>query len=136
MATLPTASLDLSGGVEFVSQPTKTWHVNKDTNRIDGTCDGYTAVRQTVQAILNIERFRWQIYQPYFGMQWDGLIGQDANWAGTELYRRLTDAFSTDDRITGIESYEYEVNDGEMTVDLSVATIYGTVDTSLEVSVT
>mgnify|MGYP000538551263 CR=1 FL=1 len=32
------------------------------------------------KVILNVERFRWQIYRPYSGMEWSGLIGQDPGY--------------------------------------------------------
>ena len=61
MPTLPTSTIDLSAGVSFVSQPSRTWYINKETNRIQGECDGWYSVRQAVEVILNVERFRWQI---------------------------------------------------------------------------
>ena len=78
MAVLPENSIDLSGGVEFVAQPSLTWKIDRAAGRIAGTCDGYDAVKQAVEIILNVERYRWQIYQPASGMQWDGLVGQEA----------------------------------------------------------
>ncbi len=36
MPTLPTSAIDLSAGVSFVSQPSRTWYINKETNRIQG----------------------------------------------------------------------------------------------------
>ena len=69
MAVLPENSIDLSGGVEFVAQPSLTWKIDRAAGRIAGTCDGYDAVKQAVEIILNVERYRWQIYQPASGMQ-------------------------------------------------------------------
>lgn len=36
MPTLPTSAIDLSAGVSFVSQPSRTWYINKETNRTGG----------------------------------------------------------------------------------------------------
>ncbi|UQT47367.1 DUF2634 domain-containing protein [Flavonifractor plautii] len=66
-----------------------------------GECDGWYSVRQAVEVILNVERFRWQIYSPYSGMQWDGLIGQDPGYVASELQRRITEALKMDDRVRG-----------------------------------
>ena len=101
MPTLPTSAIDLSAGVSFVSQPSRTWYINKETNRIQGECDGWYSVRQAVEVILNVERFRWQIYSPYSGMQWDGLIGQDPGYVASELQRRITEALKMDDQVRG-----------------------------------
>ena len=88
MATLPTSTQDLSAGVRFEEQPSRTWYINKETNRIQGECDGLEAVRQAVEIILNVERFRWQIYSPYSGMQWEGLIARSRGTGSPSGYGR------------------------------------------------
>lgn len=136
MPTLPTASIDLSAGVSFVSQPSRTWYINKETNRIQGECDGWQSVRQAVEIILNVERFRWQIYSPYSGMQWDGLIGQDPGYVASELQRRITDALLMDDRVRGISDFAYTVEGNTLWASLTVNTVYGDTQTSVEVNIT
>ena len=136
MPTLPTASIDLSAGVSFVSQPSRTWYINKETNRIQGECDGWQSVRQAVEIILNVERFRWQIYSPYSGMQWDGLIGQDPGYVASELQRRITDALLMDDRVRGISDFAYTVEGNPLRASLTVNTVYGDTQTSVEVNIT
>lgn len=136
MPTLPTASIDLSAGVTFVSQPSRTWYINKETNRIQGECDGWQSVRQAVEIILNVERFRWQIYSPYSGMQWDGLIGQDPGYVASELQRRITDALLMDDRVRGISDFAYTVEGNTLRASLTVNTVYGDTQTSVEVNIT
>lgn len=133
MAVLPESSIDLSGGVEFVAQPSLTWKIDRAAGRIAGTCDGYDAVKQAVEIILNVERYRWQIYQPASGMQWEGLVGQDAGYVTTELQRRLQDALLADDRIIGLKNYEYSINGQNLTVSFTVETVYGDVETGTEV---
>lgn len=137
MATLPTGgTIDLSGGVEYVSQPSRTWCIDPATKRITGTCDGYEAVRQAVETILQVERYRWQIFDPASGMEWEGLLGQDAGFVAAELQRRLEDALLADDRITGVENFEYSVHGQSLAASFTVKTIYGSVDSATEVNVT
>ena len=107
MPTLPTSSIDISAGVTFQQQPSRTWYINRETRRIQGEVDGLAAVRQAVEIILNVERFRWQIYRPYSGMQWEGLIGQDPGYVASELQRRITAALTMDDRVRGISGFTY-----------------------------
>ena len=135
MATLP-VGMDLSAGVTFVSQPSRTWYINKEANRIQGECDGWQSVRQAVEIILNVERFRWQIYSPYSGMQWDGLIGQDPGYVASELQRRITDALLMDDRVRGISDFSYTVEGDALRASLTVNTVYGDTQTSVEVNIT
>ena len=136
MAVLPVSPLPLTGGVEIVRQPSLSWYINKDTNRIEGTVDGLAAVRQAVEIILNAQRFRWQIYQPYSGMDWEGLIGQDAGYVGAELQRRLIDALTVDDRVTGISNYNYTAEGDTLTATFVVNTVFGSFDESAEVMLT
>lgn len=133
MAVLPTSSIDITGGVNFQTQPSLSWYINKETNRIEGTVDGQAAVRQAVEIILNVERFRWQIYRPYSGMEWDGLIGQDPGYVGAELQRRVIDALTVDDRVTGISDYDYTVDGSSLSAVFTVNTVYGSIAESLEV---
>ena len=135
MATLP-GGMDLSAGVTFVSQPSRTWYINKEANRIQGECDGWQSVRQAVEIILNVERFRWQIYSPYSGMQWEGLIGQDPGYVASELQRRITDALLMDDRVRGISDFSYTVEGDTLRASLTVNTVYGETQTSVEVNIT
>lgn len=134
MPTLPQGGT-LPPIVSVESMPSLTWYINKDTNRIQGTVDNYDAVVQAVQVILNVERFRWQIYSPYSGMQWRGLIGEDPGYVAAELQRRIRDALMMDDRITGIKDFKYSIADDVLTASLTVTTVYGDVQTTTEVNI-
>ena len=133
MAVLPTSTIDLTGGVNFQSQPSLSWYIDKTTNRITGTVDGLAAVRQAVEIILNVERYRWQIYQPYSGMEWSGLLGQDPGYVGSELQRRLIDALTVDDRVTGISNYDYTISGNTLAATFTVNTVYGSIQETQEV---
>lgn len=133
MAVLPVSSVNISGGVTFENQPSLSWLINKETNRIEGTVDGLQAVRQAAEIILNVERYRWQIYRPYSGMEWAGLIGQDSGYVGAELQRRLVDALTVDDRITGISDYKYTVDGQKLRATFRVDTVYGSYNSEQEV---
>ena len=136
MAVLPQSAVNLTNGVEFVQQPSKTWYIDKTSNRISGTVDGLAAVTQAVDIILNVERFRWQIYQPYSGAQWDGLLGQDPGYVASELQRRITAALTMDDRIKGISNFSYTASSDILTASFTVNTVYGDTQTTVEVNVT
>lgn len=134
MAVLPVSSANISGGVTFENQPSLSWLINKETNRIEGTVGGLQAVRQAAEIILNVERYRWQIYRPYSGMEWAGLIGQDSGYVGAELQRRLVDALTVDDRITGISDYKYTVDGQKLRATFRVDTVYGSYEAEQEVT--
>lgn len=136
MPTLPQNSVTLQPDIEFTQQPTLTWYVDPSTRRIRGTADGLQAITQTVEIILNVDRFYWQIYGPDFGMQWWGLIGQDPGYVAAEMQRRILDAFSIDARILGIDNFSYSVSGNVLTASMTVRTVYGDTAQTVEVDIT
>ena len=132
MATLPRADIDLSQGVVFQDQPSLTWIADPVTNRLRGRGDNWEAVRQAVEVIVNVERFKWQIYTPNFGTDYGGLLGTDPGYAASELRRRLEDAFLPDNRILGIKDYAYTFRDVSLTVTFTALTVFGDVPGSME----
>ena len=125
MATLPTGGPDLTGGVVYQQQPGLTWKIDQNNRRISGTTDDLEAVRQAVEVILHIERFRWQIYSPYTGVQFDGLIGEDPGYVAAEL---------KDDRVRSISDFAYTVSGDMLTAEMTVNTVYGSLRADTEVT--
>ena len=134
MATLPTGGPDLTGGVVYQQQPGLTWKIDQNNRRISGTTDDLEAVRQAVEVILHIERFRWQIYSPYTGVQFDGLIGEDPGYVAAELKRRITEALRMDDRVRSISEFAYTVSGDILTAEMTVNTVYGSLRADTEVT--
>lgn len=135
MAVLPQSNpaADISQGVQFQQWPGKTWRIDKQSGRIAGFADDWEAVRQAVEIILHIERFRWQIYQPSTGMEWNGLIGQDPGYVAREVQRRMDAALKMDDRVQGISAFSYQINGDIFAASLTVDTVFGPVQTGVEV---
>lgn len=133
MAMLPQSNIDLSRGIVFQDQPSLTWIADPVTNRLRGRGDNWEAVRQAVEVIVNVERFKWQIYTPNFGTGYDGLLGTEPGYAASELRRRLEDAFLPDNRILGIKDYAYSFKDVSLTVTFTALTVFGDVPGSMEV---
>ena len=134
MATLPTGGPDLTGGVVYQQQPGLTWKIDQNNRRISGTTDDLEAVRQAVEVILHIERVRWQIYSPYTGVQFDGLIGEDPGYVAAELKRRITEALRMDDRVRSISDFAYTVSGDMLTAEMTVNTVYGSLRADTEVT--
>ena len=122
MAVLPVDDLQM-GTITEQTEPSLTWKISG--NRITGEVDGWDAVRQAVEIILNTERFKWQIYAPSSGVEYVTLIGQNPGFVAIELQRRLRSALLMDSRITGISEYKYTINGDSLQVDFTVNTIFG-----------
>lgn len=134
MPTLPEGNGINIQDVVFESQPDLTWWRDPDTNRIVGMADGHKAVAQAVEVMLLVERFRWQIYKPFFGMQWEGLLGQNPGYVAAELQRRIREAVTIDDRVTGISNFSYTISGDTMTAEVTVNTVYGPLNQTVEVT--
>lgn len=132
MPTLP-ENITLETPAVSQRQPSLTWQIDKGTNRIRGEAEGLAAVHQAVEIILNCERFRWQIYKPYSGVQWDGLIGADPGFVSAQLLRRVTEALLMDDRVTGVTDFVPSVFGSTLTASMTVRTVCG--DTQAQVQV-
>lgn len=130
---LPIDNSGLGELIQAENEPSLTWFIDKNTNRIRGECDGYDAVRQAVDIILNTLRFKWQIYKPSSGTDYDNLIGLDLGYVIVELQRRIKDALSMDTRVTGIENFEYVSREGVLEATFTVTTVFGNIMQSLEV---
>ena len=81
-----------------------------------------------------VERYRWQIFRSYSGMEWEGLLGQDPGYVAAELQRRLEEALTVDDRVTGVKNFSYTVQGQALTASFTVSTIYGEMQASTEVN--
>ena len=131
---LPQSNIDLANGIVFQDQPSLTWIADPVTNRLRGRGDGWEAVRQAVEVIVDVERFKWQIYTPNFGTDYDGLLGTEPGYAASELRRRLEDAFLPDNRLLGIKDYTYTFEDTSLSAAFTVLTVFGDVPGSMEVT--
>ena len=129
---LPESNIDLTR-VVFQDQPSLTWIADPVTNRLRGRGDGWEAVRQAVEVIVNVERFKWQIYTPNFGTDYDGLLGTEPGYAASELRRRLEDAFIPDNRIHGLKDYEWTFDGVSLSASFTVTTVFGDVAGGMEV---
>lgn len=127
MATLPENVINISQGVTFTEYPSYTWYVNPQTGRISGMADGFAAVKQAVEILFSVERFLWQIYSPNFGMEWEGLVGQNPGYVALEIQRRAKDAIRTDRRMTEITDFSYQGKGDRLTAAFTVQTVYGPV---------
>ncbi len=133
---LPKSGIDLSKGIVFQDQPSLTWTADPVTKRLRGHGDGWEAVRQAVEIIVNVERYKWQIYTPNFGTDYDGLLGNEPGFVASELKRRLEDAFLPDSRLLGMKDFTWSFQDASLAVSFTVLTVFGDVASSLEVELT
>lgn len=138
---LPTDNIDYD--IEDVSiinfdvrqEPSKTFKLNIEKNRVDGICDDVEALKQTIFLILNTERYEHLIYSRNYGVELNDLIGEPISYVIPELERRITEALIQDDRIENIDNFEFQNIRGKVQCRFSVHTKYGNIKAEKVVSV-
>lgn len=138
---LPTDNIDYD--IEDVSiinfdvrqEPSKTFKLNIEKNRVDGICDDVEALKQTIFLILNTERYEHLIYSRNYGVELNDLIGEPISYVIPELERRITEALIQDDRIENIDDFEFQNIKGKVQCRFSVHTKYGNIKAEKVVSV-
>ena len=123
---------DLTVGV----QPSKQHKMILDKERIIRTCDSLEAVEQTVYKILNTERYKYLIYSWNYGIELEDLFGQPVTYVCPEVERRVTEALLQDDRITGVDEFEFDTSKrGVVAVTFTVHTSFGDLNEEMVVNV-
>ena len=117
------------------SQPSFTYKLDIDQQRVRGTTNERDAVLQAIHLILNVERYAYPIYSRNYGSELSDLIGKPKDYAMSEIKRRITEALMQDDRITSLSDWEFETGRKSVRASFVVHTIYGDVEATKEVDV-
>ena len=123
---IPSRNTLLTTDLEVVTLPSKQHRMDLNNNRIIGVCDTLEAVRQTVFKILSTERYAYIIYSWNYGIELKDLFGQPVMFVCPEIERRVKEALLQDDRITEVDSFEFDIsNKGVVAVKFTVHTLFG-----------
>lgn len=118
---------------ENVQENTKTFAINLTNDTIGGFTDGIDALRQSVYLMLNIEADQYIIYPYTYGINTLDLIGKPSYYVMAVLPDRLKETLFTDDRITDVSDFEFEVDKNKLHVKFVVTSIYGSFEEETEV---
>ncbi|OOM82337.1 hypothetical protein CLPUN_03060 [Clostridium puniceum] len=120
---------------EFQEQPSKTYKIDIDKERIIGYIDEIEAIKQSIYKIINTERYDYLIYSWNYGIELSDLFGEPIPYVYSEIKRRITEALTQDDRIDSVDAFSFENKRGIVSVTFTAHTIYGDVDAEKEVEV-
>lgn len=113
--------------------PEKTFYMDFDRKTISGTASGLTAATQAARLILETERYNYIIYSYRYGTEIMDLIGRPADYACSELKRRITEALKQDDRIESVSDFSFKSIKGAVHFSFTVSTIYGELSMEKEI---
>lgn len=114
--------------------PSKTYYINRNTNRISGYIDDKDAIVQAIYLILSTERYESVIYNWYYGTEFDSLVGKDRDFVKSELKRRIAEAILEDDRILDVTDFDISFNKDVANVVFLVETNIGDININWEVN--
>lgn len=133
---IPSVNTVLTVDLNVTTQPSKQHRMDLDRNRILGTCDSLEAVKQSIFKILNTERYDYLIYSWNYGIELKDLYGQPPVYVCPELERRVKEALLQDDRITGVDEFEFNTsNKGVVSVAFTVHTLFGDLNEEMAVNI-
>ena len=133
---IPSRNTLLTTGLEVVTMPSKQHRMNLNSNRIICICDTLEAVRQTVFKILSTERYAYIIYSWNYGIELKDLFGQPVMFVCPEIERRVKEALLQDDRITTVDSFEFDISKkGVVAVKFTVHTLFGDLNEEMVVNI-
>ncbi|EGT2204153.1 DUF2634 domain-containing protein [Clostridioides difficile] len=116
-------------------EPSKTFKLNMERNKVDGICDDVEALKQAIFLILNTERYEHLIYSRNYGVELNDLIGEPISYVIPELERRIKEALIQDDRIENVDNFEFENIKGKVHCKFTVHSKYGNIKAEKVVSV-
>jgi len=99
------------------------------------TVYGKAALLQAVYLILNVERYAYPIYSRRYGVELVDLIGKPKDWAMSEIKRRVDEALTQDDRITGTGDWSFSTGKKTVLATFTVYTIFGDLPMETEVEI-
>lgn len=131
---LPNIANITDTAIETEQQPSKTFALDYDKNRIDGFSDGKKAVEHSVYTILNTERYQYLIYSWNHGVELNQLVGQPVSFAVAEIPRLITEALMMDERILDVTDFSFDTSKaGKIVTIFTVHTIFGALEIEREV---
>lgn len=127
---LPSTDIDevyeFPDAFEVETQPSLTYKLNPNTQRILGKVDELEAYKQAVYKILRTERYDRLIYSWNYGVELKELFGQHIAYVIPELERRITEALMQDDRTVRVHSFIFDTSErGVVSVTFHATSIYG-----------
>ena len=133
---IPLSGTNINGNIVVEKQPSLSYKMKLEKERIERTVDGIEAVKQMIYKTLMTDRYRFEIYDWNYGVEIDDLLGKPKEFVRAELPRRIEDALIIDDRVEEVKDFEFtDIDKTTLTVKFTVKTIFGNVEGEKEVSI-
>lgn len=133
---IPQLTDDLLSDVTYAQQPSLTYEMHINEEKVLGNCDKIPAMEQAIFKILNTERYKTPIYSWNYGVELADLFGKPTTFCIPEIERRIKEALMQDDRIKDVYDFVFSVPKRRVVyVKFKVDTTEGTVTAEKEVNI-
>lgn len=133
---IPLSGTNINGNIVIQKQPSLSYKMKLEKERIERTVDGIEAVKQMIYKTLMTDRYRFEIYDWNYGVELDDLLGKPKEFVKAELPRRIEDALIVDDRVEEVTDFEFtDVDKTTLAVKFTVKTIFGDIEADKEVHI-
>ena len=133
---IPLNDISTENGIEIVIQPSLSYKINIEKERIKNSIDGIEAVKQAIYKILSTDRYKYEIYNWNYGIDIGELIGKTKDYVKAVLPGKIEDALKPDDRIKSIYDFKFtDIDKTTLAVKFYVKTIFGDIDIDWEVNI-
>lgn len=126
------------GDVELqteAEQASRTYRIDFEAGRVVGFVDEVEAVKQAIYMVLNTERFEHLIFSWDYGTERGRVIGKSAPVLHSELKRVITEALTSDARITDVKDFAIRIVDKRTAaVSFTAVSVFGDIPYSQEVN--
>lgn len=126
---------NLIGTLKIGRQPSKTYKMRIEEEKVDGQADDLEAIEQACYKILNTERYRYVIYSWNYGIELSDLFGKPIPFVYSELPRRIREALTADDRVKDVANFALRHERGSVLARFEVVTTNGILEMSKGVNV-
>ena len=131
---MPDMNDNLIADFQDLVLPSTTWKIDFNKNVVTVPITGVDAIKQAVNIILASERYEYEIFSNQFGVELDELIGENQQYAMSEIKRRVIEALSQDDRISEVTDFEYARNKTTLIATFTIVCNLGQFEAETEVT--
>ena len=133
---IPSTTGYLEEDFEIEEEPTLTYCMDIQNNRIRGYTDEQEAMKQAIFKILSTERYAYIMYSWDYGIETMDLYGEPLSYVCPELERRITEALMYDTRIIDVTDFEFDISKKKSVhVSFIVHTVFGDITAEKEVNI-
>ncbi len=101
-------------------------------NRITSLIDGKEALIQSINLMLQTERFEHVIYSWDYGCELASLYALDPDLTKVRLKQRIEEALLTDSRIKSVEDFSISQDNGKYFAKFTVNSVFGSINYDME----